>query len=350
MSLEKNNIKVKFMKIGYTGDLVLQGLEYFEYTIFDELNAYLSEEKIKLIVNLESAFIVPSDMIKIKNKVCLGAEKGNSIFLKMLNPYLINISNNHINDYGNAGINYTKRILSDIGFEFFGAGKYDKKENVHIDRSGVINISFTLRSSDQTGGILFSDANTDGPYDLDLEQVKNLAHEYPLCAIVVSIHWGNEDFPIPDPENVKIAHKIIDAGASLVIGHHPHIIQPIENYNGKWIFYSLGNFLFPPIDFEYNGKLIHKTPMPHQRQGLVPIFNFDSLNNELVLHKLLKVSTADNDKLIYSEMNVRNFIKSEFYYKLSRPLFFIKEKKRVISYYLIRIKDEAKRCILSWKK
>lgn len=338
------------MKIGYTGDLVLQGVECFETSIFDDLCTYLSIEDIKLVVNLESAFIIPSSMSKIKNKVCLGAEKKTDIFLNKLNPFLANISNNHINDYGTAGVNYTKSVLSDIGIPFFGAGKYDGKENIHIDSSGIINISFTLRSSDQTGGILFADKNIDGPYDLDLDQVRQVSREYPLSTIIVSVHWGNEDFAIPDPDNVKIAHEIIDAGATLVIGHHPHIIQPIENYNGKWIFYSLGNFFFPPIDFEYNGKIIHKKPALHQRQGLLPIFNYDSSSNELSLYKIIKISIADDYKVVCSSLDKKILIKNKFYYKLSKPLFFIKEKKRVTSYYLFRIKDEVKRCILFLKK
>lgn len=340
----------KNMKIGYTGDLVLQGLECFSPSIFDELCMYLSEEDIKLVINLESAFIIPTSMTKIKNKVCLGADTINSIFLKKLNPHIVNISNNHINDYGSVGVRCTKNILSELDVSFFGAGKYDRKENIDIDSSGIINISFTLRSSDQTGGVLFADQTVDGPYDLDLEQVREISSKYPLSPIVVSVHWGNEDFSIPDPESVRVAHELIDSGATLVIGHHPHIIQPIEKYKGRWIFYSLGNFFFPPIDFEYNGKIYHKTPTFHQRNGLLPIFSFDNDLNVFSLEKILKISVTDNYDVTYSFLNKNRLIKSKFYYKLSKPLFFIKEKKRIVSYYFIRIKDEVKRCIFSWKK
>jgi poly-gamma-glutamate synthesis protein (capsule biosynthesis protein) len=66
--------------------------------------------------------------------------------------------------------------------------------------------------------------------------------------LVVSIHWGIEYAPAPRPEDVDIAHKMLEAGASVVVGHHPHVLQPVETYKTQdgrntVIFYSLGNFL-----------------------------------------------------------------------------------------------------------
>ena len=66
--------------------------------------------------------------------------------------------------------------------------------------------------------------------------------------LVVSIHWGIEYAPAPRPEDVDLAHKMLDAGASVIVGHHPHVLQPVETYRtadgrNTVIFYSLGNFL-----------------------------------------------------------------------------------------------------------
>ncbi|MGD0802224.1 MAG: CapA family protein, partial [Terracidiphilus sp.] len=66
--------------------------------------------------------------------------------------------------------------------------------------------------------------------------------------LVVSIHWGIEYSPAPRPEDVETAHKMLEAGASVIVGHHPHVLQPVETYrttDGRdaVIFYSLGNFL-----------------------------------------------------------------------------------------------------------
>lgn len=62
---------------------------------------------------------------------------------------------------------------------------------------------------------------------------------------VISFHWGHEYHEYPSPFQVDLAHRIIDAGANLIIGTHPHIIQGYEEYKGALIFYSLGNFFFP---------------------------------------------------------------------------------------------------------
>ena len=58
------------------------------------------------------------------------------------------------------------------------------------------------------------------------------------------IHWGFEYDTKPSSRQREIAHKLVDSGADVVIGHHPHVVQPIEIYKGKAIFYSLGNFIF----------------------------------------------------------------------------------------------------------
>ena len=61
---------------------------------------------------------------------------------------------------------------------------------------------------------------------------------------IVQVHWGEEKSDTPSDEQVSLAHRAIDMGADLVIGHHPHVLQGIEKYKGKYICYSLGNFCF----------------------------------------------------------------------------------------------------------
>jgi len=62
--------------------------------------------------------------------------------------------------------------------------------------------------------------------------------------LIVSMHWGEEYKLINSPAQQSLAHRIIEAGADLIIGHHPHVVQNIEKYQEKLIFYSLGNFIF----------------------------------------------------------------------------------------------------------
>ncbi|HIQ56730.1 TPA: CapA family protein, partial [Candidatus Gracilibacteria bacterium] len=65
--------------------------------------------------------------------------------------------------------------------------------------------------------------------------------------IVIYAHWGDEYLQKIHPRPQKKAHAFIDAGADIVIGHHPHVVQPMEIYNDKYIFYSLGNFVFDQV-------------------------------------------------------------------------------------------------------
>ena len=62
--------------------------------------------------------------------------------------------------------------------------------------------------------------------------------------VIVEIHWGIEKEEKPEREQIDFAHRAVDLGADLVIGHHPHVLQGVEKYGGKYICYSLGNFCF----------------------------------------------------------------------------------------------------------
>jgi poly-gamma-glutamate synthesis protein (capsule biosynthesis protein) len=62
--------------------------------------------------------------------------------------------------------------------------------------------------------------------------------------LIVSIHWGNEYLPKPEQWRIDLAHQMVDAGADIIHGQHPHVYQPLEIYKDKYIFYSLGNFIF----------------------------------------------------------------------------------------------------------
>ena len=73
---------------------------------------------------------------------------------------------------------------------------------------------------------------------------KQIAENNDSDLIVAYLHFGNEYSNSPNEDQVRIAHELIDYGADVVIGSHPHVTQGIEMYNGKPIFYSLGNFIF----------------------------------------------------------------------------------------------------------
>jgi poly-gamma-glutamate synthesis protein (capsule biosynthesis protein) len=91
-----------------------------------------------------------------------------------------------------------------------------------------------------------ADADVPGVAWLDGDRLLgDIRFARPLAdVLIVCLHWGVEYQPRPDRKQVELAHQMIDAGADLVVGGHPHVVQPTEFYHGRWIAYSLGNFIF----------------------------------------------------------------------------------------------------------
>ena len=89
----------------------------------------------------------------------------------------------------------------------------------------------------------------------------------PTCDIlVVSLHWGDEFIDRPSPADVQLAHAIVDAGADLIIGHHPHVLRGVERYGRGWIVYSLGNFVCDML-WERGAARDRDLRMPPHRGG-----------------------------------------------------------------------------------
>lgn len=77
-----------------------------------------------------------------------------------------------------------------------------------------------------------------------IEQICRIRVDHPDHIVILSLHWGEEYLTTPSAEQVQWAHDFVEAGASLIVGHHPHVLQGFERYKGALIAYSLGNFLF----------------------------------------------------------------------------------------------------------
>ncbi len=106
----------------------------------------------------------------------------------------------------------------------------------------VAFLSYSLTHPDE----FFAGAGTAGTapgysrhFTADIKQAKKNAD-----CVIVSFHWGEEGLEKPKPYQITTAHKAIDAGADIIIGHHPHVLQGVERYKDGVIFYSLGNFAF----------------------------------------------------------------------------------------------------------
>lgn len=145
---------------------------------------------------------------------------------------IVSIANNHSQDQGNLGFEETKQYLRKGGIFYFGHPRNEDNENVFITNVDETKIAF----------IGFDDTI----FKIDQNGVSNLIKEVHknVDYVIISIHWGVEYVHQPNQRQKDLAHSFIDSGADIVLGHHPHVVQTMEIYNEKPIFYSLGNFVF----------------------------------------------------------------------------------------------------------
>ena len=150
--------------------------------------------------------------------------------LKAHNIGLVNLGNNHIMNFSLEGLNETKQYLEAVGVQYFGDP--DALEDQKVARLELKGIPLSF--------VNLSDWNSDKT-DHTVAQVLKEVEQGRVT--IVYAHWG-EEYEEPLPRVRVLAHEFIQAGASLVVGSHPHIVQEKEEYMGKYIYYSLGNFIF----------------------------------------------------------------------------------------------------------
>jgi len=176
---------------------------------------------------------------------------------------IVSSANNHMMDQGWAGFAETREHLHERGLLFAGTGETAQQgwQPVIVEAHGIkvgwLGMTRWLNGGrnpdkDDLPHVNFFPypGESDGAPGMDetgvLEAIKKARSQCDL--LVVSIHWGTEYAPAPRPADVETAHKMLEAGATVIVGHHPHVLQPVETYRTQdgrntVIFYSLGNFL-----------------------------------------------------------------------------------------------------------
>jgi poly-gamma-glutamate synthesis protein (capsule biosynthesis protein) len=159
---------------------------------------------------------------------------------------MLNLANNHTMDHGAKGLRDTMDTLNKCDIEWFGAGDNAEKARspVFINIKGTV-IGFIGYSAFPPEGYFYTSERPNISMLDESSLGESVAEARKKCDfLVVSFHWGREFDPYPDDIQKNAAHIAVDSGADIVIGHHPHVYQGVEEYNGKFIFYSLGNFIF----------------------------------------------------------------------------------------------------------
>ena len=164
---------------------------------------------------------------------------------------IANQSNNHSYDHGPAGLVDSLNTIRTAGLVAVGAGvnKYDAVRaasfRIHGWTIAVLGIGQVLDPVDQVAGPDKPGTAAGHDFPLALRAIRDATASSDL--VVVMIHWGVELEARPSGYQVDQAHRMIDAGADVIFGSHPHRLQPMETYRDRPIFYSLGNFVWPRL-------------------------------------------------------------------------------------------------------
>ena len=220
------------------GDINLQTQNYVNP--FGLVDTVLSEKDL-LFGNLET---VLSDEGEFAKKAVPISSPSESVqWLKKAGFDIVNIANNHIIDRSGHGLINTIKCLESTGIHHIGVLSSSNKKNYSIIEKNGTKFGFLGYTTGRFKNPELFRINRVKTFTIvnDINDIKGKCD-----TIIVSLHWGIENVHYPSPDQIKMAHDLIDAGATIIIGHHPHVLQGIEKYNGGVIAYSLGNFQFSP--------------------------------------------------------------------------------------------------------
>lgn len=161
---------------------------------------------------------------------------------------VLSLANNHTPNYGQSGLLDTFRYLSEAGIKYVGAGKNAEEAEapLYVESQGIKFAFLAYNDSDVVPDSYGASANRAGTNLMDISKMQKavIAAKKNADIVIVSMHSGIEYTATPNSHQKNFAHAAVDAGADIVLGHHPHVTQTLEKYNGKFIIYSLGNFVF----------------------------------------------------------------------------------------------------------
>jgi poly-gamma-glutamate synthesis protein (capsule biosynthesis protein) len=194
-------------------------------------------------VNLEAPF---SDRgRKVEAGMVFKAEPEMIEALRVAGIDIVSTANNHARDCGGYGVEFTLNWLQKNGIETVGTGQTAAlaHEGAILERNQV-GFGFLAYTYDQSNGNHADLDDRVAMMDLEemVEDVKKLQERCDV--VIVSMHAGTEYLQKPNAQQREFAHAAIDAGATIVVGHHPHVTQPVEDYGKGVVFYSLGNLAF----------------------------------------------------------------------------------------------------------
>ena len=214
---------------------------------------------------------------------------------------VVTLGNNHTFDSFDEGFQDMIDILSALNIQWCGAGfNRDQAYKPVIIKANEMTVAILGVVDASSGMNHFAKKSTSGVAPLEINQlcrqIKTLRPQ--VDHIIISPHWGDERFRFPSPTHIKQAHALVDAGASLILGHHPHVLQGMENYQGAPIIYSLGNFFANHVYWD-NGDFL--TWNRFERTGCILLAELDKTG----IHNVQQIPVFDDGTTIRIEKSGR---------------------------------------------
>jgi hypothetical protein len=191
------------------------------------------------------------------------------LVLQKWSPGIATLANNHVLDAGNEGLVHTMERLQKAGFLTVGAGQsVDEISRPLIwetaeGRLGIINWVFAETHPDWMA--------VPGPHCWPgVEEAKRMvqALKSQVDWVLVVVHWSDELFSYPTPEDRAVARELAQMGVDVIVGHHPHAVRGMEMLSACPVFYSVGNFYFADIPDESGGWISQEAPRNREALGV----------------------------------------------------------------------------------
>ena len=309
-SLYTQNLPQNSITVVAVGDIMLGGTaeevllkEGYDYP-FTNVKPWLNNASV-VIGNLEGPLtsICNSDMELDKEYVFRSPAEKVAPALKNAGFNLLNLANNHILDYGIRGMNDTSKALKDFGISSVGVGENTTQArtgtiiNTENGKIGFLGYSLTFPESfwatDTSAGTAF------GHRKQIISDIKRLKTQ--TESVIVSFHWGREKTTELRPYQPKLAHAAIDAGASVVLGHHPHVLQAVEKYNKGLIIYSLANFVFGSYSQDAKTSIIARITLNKGQFHSAEFIPINTLNTEVIFRP--EILHGDAATTVFEHLN-----------------------------------------------
>ena len=295
--MEKKGVDYPFKKIApYVRDADI---------VYGDLECALSDRFDPPYSGME--FIAPKDTVK---------------GLRLLGLDVVSVANNHTTDFGLPSFTDTLKLLKDSGIKYAGGGNdYDEAHQPAVLESEGKRFAFlaynsiigSIDATNQDPGVAW--ISTDPYYPDDPAHIAKMEDDIRKAKarsdfVIACFHWSREDIYYPAPSMKNLTYAALDAGADMVLGSHPHTIQPIEYHDGRFIAYSMGNFVFDQMQRDQTRegffmKLTFKcdTPVTLTRIEMVPYKIYDYAQpvvlkgkaGQKVLDHVLEISGMGSD-------------------------------------------------------